>query len=286
MNPMPTARDLIAAGDPQAALKSLQQEVRAKPGDAKLRVFLFQLLCVLGDWQRALAQLKTCGELDAGALAMAATYKEAIPCEAVREAVFAGRTSPHVFGRPRPWLPLLAQALQADAAGQAAGAAQLRQQALEQAASTSGSVNGERFEWIADADSRLGPVLEAIINGRYCWVPFENLRKIVLEPPQDLRDLVWLPAQLGFANGGESVALIPTRYPGSGSSGEGALQLARKTEWLALGEDAQGQAHYRGLGQRVLASSGPELGLLEVREILLDASEPEAATAEAAPALP
>lgn len=285
MSTAPSARDLIAAGDPQAALKSLQQEVRAKPGDPKLRVFLFQLLCVLGDWQRALAQLQTCGDLDAGALAMVATYKEAIPCEAVREAVFAGRTSPHVFGRPRAWLPLLAQALQAQAEDHAAVAMQLRQQALEQAASTRGSLNGEPFDWIADADSRLGPVLEAVINGRYCWVPFENLRKVVLEPPEDLRDLVWVPAQLEFANGGESVALIPTRYPGSGSSGDAALQLARKTEWLPLDEgaaagSAEGEAHYRGLGQRVLTSSGPELGLLEVREILLEPTEDPASAAQ------
>ena len=34
------------------------------------------------------------------------------------------------------------------------------------------------FEWIADADDRLGPVLEAIVNGRYYWVPFERVRRI------------------------------------------------------------------------------------------------------------
>src|SRR4051812_32905503 len=96
-----TAQALLARGDPQAALQHLQQEVRAKSGDPKLRVFLFQLLCVLGQWERALAQLQSCGDLDAGALAMVATYREALQCEAVREAVFAGKTTPHVFGRPQ-----------------------------------------------------------------------------------------------------------------------------------------------------------------------------------------
>ncbi|MBS1173150.1 MAG: impE, partial [Proteobacteria bacterium] len=59
MNPVLSAEDHLRAGDPAAALKLLQDQVRARPGDAKLRVFLFQLLCVLGQWERALNQLDT-----------------------------------------------------------------------------------------------------------------------------------------------------------------------------------------------------------------------------------
>ncbi len=264
MSATESAQALVAAGDPQAALQRLQQEVRTRSGDAKLRIFLFQLLCVLGQWQRALTQLQTCGELDAGTLAMVATYREALQCEAVREAVFAGKTTPHVFGRPQGWVPLLAEALQADARGETAGASRLRSQAFDQAPATPGTLNGEPFDWIADADSRLGPVLEAVINGRYCWVPFGALTRVVVEPPEDLRDLVWAPAQLGFTNGGEAVALIPTRYADSAHSTDSGLQMARKTEWQSLGSE-----HFSGLGQRILTTSGPELGLLEVREILL-----------------
>lgn len=38
----PTAESLVAAGDPGAALETLQRQVRANAGDAHLRVFLFQ----------------------------------------------------------------------------------------------------------------------------------------------------------------------------------------------------------------------------------------------------
>jgi type VI secretion system protein ImpE len=115
------------------------------------------------------------------------------------------------------------------------------------------------FEWIADADSRLGPVLEATINGRYCWVPFAALAKVAIEAPADLRDLVWSPAQLEFVNGGQSVALVPSRYAAAGAQDDGALQLARKTEWLEIGP-----GQYRGLGQRVLVTDAHETGLLQV----------------------
>lgn len=265
-----TPHELLAGADTQSALATLEQQVRSKGDDARLRVFLFQLLCVTGQWQRALTQLQVCGELDAGTLAMVATYRDAVQSEAVREAVFAGHTLPHVFGRPQAWVAWLAEALQAEGRGDSASAAMLRAKALDAAPATSGSLNGRPFEWIADGDSRLGPVLEAVIDGRYGWVPFAALAKVTIQAPTDLRDMVWAVAQLEFASGGATVALLPARYAGSTDSGDGSLQLARRTDWLELAPD-----HWRGVGQRVLVTDAQELGLLEARSILLDAP-PEA----------
>ena len=120
------AEELIAAGDPQGALDLLQRQVREHAADTKLRVFLFQLLCVLGQWQRASTQLEVCGELDAATLPMVNTYREALKCELVREAVFAGKTTPIAFGQPQAWVAWLVEALQAQARGDAGGAAGVR----------------------------------------------------------------------------------------------------------------------------------------------------------------
>src|SRR6185503_5443100 len=87
----------VKAGDPAAALAQLQEQVRAKPADPKLRVFLFQLLCVVGQWERALNQLKVASSLDPAALAMEQTYGEAVRCEAIRDEVFKGNKSPLIF---------------------------------------------------------------------------------------------------------------------------------------------------------------------------------------------
>jgi len=258
---------LLAAGNPQAALETLQARVRERSADPKLRVFLFQLLCVLGQWQRALNQLEVCGELDAATLPMVNTYREALKCEAVREAVFAGKTTPMIFGRPQPWIASLVEALQADARGDAGLGAQLRADALGAAPATAGSLDGTAFEWIADADSRLGPVLEVVINGRYGWAPFSELTQVTIEAPADLRDMVWAPAQLSLLNGGQTVALVPARYPGTAGAADPALQLSRKTEWLEIGSD-----QFRGLGQRLLTTNTVELGLLEARTIVLHAA--------------
>lgn len=258
------AEESLRSGDPAAALERLQAQVRARPDDARLRVFLFQLLCVLGQWDRALNQLKVASGLDAGTLAMAQMYGEAVRCEAVRREVFEGRKSPMVFGQPDQWLALLIESLLVAGRGQAAEAEALRLRAFEDADPSPGSLDGRPFAWIADADSRLGPVLEAIINGRYYWVPFSRLTTVTIEAPADLRDVVWMPAHLQFENGGESVALIPTRYPGSDASSDGLVLLARKTLWEEVTPE-----HHRGVGQRVLTTDGGDVPLMDVRRIAI-----------------
>ena len=105
------AERTLKDGDPVAALSQLQDQVRAAPADPRLRVFLFQLLCVLGQWERALNQLDVASNLDPSAVAMSQMYGDAIRCEAVRAGVFAGRTSPMIMGEPDQWLALLIESL-------------------------------------------------------------------------------------------------------------------------------------------------------------------------------
>jgi type VI secretion system protein ImpE len=262
-----TATELLKSGDTQAALKALSDEVRAKPGDSKLRVFLCQLLCVLGQWERALNQLSVAAELDALAVPMKQVYGDAILCEGIRQEVFLGKRAPMVFGQPDEWLALLIESQLRLGRGEISSALGLRENAFDQAPTKAGTVNGQAFEWLADADMRLGPVLEAFINGRYYWVPFARLACIKIEEPEDLRDVVWMPAHLQFENGGESLALIPTRYPDSHNSSEGNVQLARVTTW-----HEQHSGLWVGQGQRVWTTDVGDHALLDVREIVFSAS--------------
>ncbi len=265
---MMPAEQSLREGRVRDALAELQAQVRKEPANAKYRVFLFQLLAVLGQWERALNQLNVLSEMDASSLPMAQTYREAIRCELVRADVFAGRRSPLVFGDPAPWVALLLEAVRLTAEGHAAQAQRVRDQAFETAPATAGTLDGQPFAWLADADPRLGPMLEAIVNGRYYWIPFQRIRTIVLEQPADLRDYVWMPARFTWANGGETVGLIPARYPGSEASADSLVQLGRKTEWL------EGEADVcRGLGQRMLATDQGEYPVLDIRRIELNVEE-------------
>lgn len=254
-------KDLMQ-GDLTAALLNLQAAIRKNAADAKLRTFLFQLLAVLGDWDRALTQLNVSGDLDAANLAMVQTYREAIACEVLRKQIFQGHKTPLVFGQPTQWIALLQQALKLTTEGQHKEAQILRDEAFELAPVTSGTINGEAFEWLADADARLGPVLEAVVNGRYYWIPFQQIQQIQIEEPADLRDVVWMPAHFVWTNGGDAVGLIPTRYPDSETSEDSAIRLARKTEWIELNDTT-----FIGLGQRLLSTNENDYALMDIREI-------------------
>jgi len=244
----------------------VQMEIRSKPAAFDLRVYFFQLLCLTGQWQRAVTQLQVCAQLDAKAIPMAQTYREALRCELIRADVFAGKKAPQVIGQPPQWLGSLIEAQQKLGAGAVAEAATLRQQALQDAPETEGTIDGAPFAWISDADSRLGPVVEAIVNGQYYWIPFSQFHAIRIEAPTDLRDLVWIPAQFTFTNQGQTVALIPARYAGSETQDD-ASRLSRKTDWIALDEQT-----YTGIGQRMLATDCAEYALLDVRDILISSS--------------
>jgi type VI secretion system protein ImpE len=200
--------------------------------------------------------------LNADTMMLAQIFRPVILCEMLRAEVFAGKRSPLIFGEPEEWVGSLVQSLGLLAEKHFEPAAQSRERAFDAAPLTAGTLNGEPFEWVADADSRLGPVLEVIMDGKYYWVPFSRVARIETEKPVDLRDLVWMPAQFTWTNGGAASGHIPVRYPGTELAEEDALRLARKTTWT---EASPGT--FLGLGQRVLATNTGEYPLLECRKI-------------------
>lgn len=275
--------ELLREGRLSETLTELQNRIRKDPSNAKLRIFLFQLLAVEGKWERAMTQLKVAGELDPGALSMVHTYREALQCEALREAVFAGERSPLVFGEPEHWIALALEAVRRGAQGAVTESQAIREEVFALAPAATGRITGrgntgpvnegeepaeQKFDWFADADPRLGPMIEAIVNGRYYWIPVSRIKQIDIEPVADLRDVVWLPAHLTFATGGQSVALLPARYPGSDAAEDPALRLARRTEWIDRGEDL-----FFGLGQRMFATDAGEYSILDTRSIAFDVED-------------
>jgi type VI secretion system protein ImpE len=258
------AEELLHSGRVEESLARVQDDVRHNAADPRVRVFLFQILCVMGQWKRALTQLDVLAGMGADHLMLARIFEPVVRAELVREQVFEGRQTPSVFGEPQPWMGLLLRANELAAQGEFAAAQRLRDQAFDEAPATPGSINDTRFAWIADADPRFGPMLEAVVNGRYLWVPFCRIKKLHLERPTDLRDLVWAPAQFVWTNGGEASGHIPARYPGTEAASDGTLRLGRKTEW----SDQPG-GYSLGFGQRILTTDVAEYPLLECRTMQL-----------------
>jgi type VI secretion system protein ImpE len=262
------AEERLSAGRVQESLVALQDEVRRDPSDVKKRIFLFQLLAIEGEWERARNQLDACLNLDKSSHAMVEVYRTALLAEQARHAVFAGTASPTVFGEPQQWTAYLVESLRLNSLGDSRKANALRLKAFDAAPISAGVIDGKTFHWICDADSRLGPVLEAVLNGQYMWIPFDRIRAIRVEAPTDLRDFVWLPAAFTWTNGADVMGLIPSRYPGSEKHSDNSIRMARRTEWQSIGDE-----QFFGLGQRMFATDHGEFPLLDMRHIDFKASD-------------
>lgn len=256
---------LLREGDVAGARAALVDIVRARPGDEQARMFLFQLLAVAGEWDKARNQLQSLASLSGEAAMLAAAYGQAIEAERVRTDVFAGRASMPLLSGHDGWATGLVTALGLLASGDVAAATAARDAAFDAVPDTPGRLNDTAFEWIADADARFGPACEAIIAGRYGLIPFDTVLKISSEGPRDLRDIVWYPVEIAFRSGQSVAAFLPTRYPGSEAATETAEMLARTTGWSARGWGDE------GTGQHLLSLDGDEdVGLLAVKSLVFD----------------
>lgn len=264
MTHVSSAKELVQSGDVAQGIEQLKADIRKDPSNPDLRLFLFQLFCIVGKWEKAMTQLNVTADLHKDSQLMVQVCRALLNCEMFREHVFRGKQTPLVFGEPEEWLGWIIQASRLFAEEKYADAAELLRQAFEKAPAAAGTVNGEPFEWIADADSRLGPVLEIIVNGRYYWTALNNIKRLKIEKPADLRDIVWLPATVTWQNGGQTVAFIPSRYASSESGTDGQILMARRTEWIEKADTI-----YFGLGQRMFVTDSDDYSLFEIDEIVL-----------------
>jgi type VI secretion system protein ImpE len=255
---------LLRGGDLAGARAALVEIVRAHPSDEQARMFLFQLLAVAGEWSKARTQLQSLAQLSAAAQMLAVAYGQLLDAEAVRQSVFAGDVRIDVLANPDGWAKGLADAIQFFATGEIESGAAARDAAFDAAPDCTGTFNSQAFEWISDADSRFGPSFEIVIAGRYGLMPFDAIEQIRSAGPRDLRDLVWLPIELGMKSGQSIAAFLPVRYPGIETSGDANIQLARATTWSSAPWGDQ------GAGQRLWTLSGNEdVELLSLKTLVV-----------------
>jgi type VI secretion system protein ImpE len=108
-----------------------RSQIRTEPSNAKHRVFLFQLLSVMGQWDRALTQLNVAGELDADP-ADGADLPRSDPVRSAARRDFRRQARAPDLRRTAGLAGLLVEALRLDATDPASAGA-LREQAFEQA---------------------------------------------------------------------------------------------------------------------------------------------------------
>lgn len=247
-----------------ACLDDVQGTVRREPAVADHRWALFQLLCVTQQWERAIQQLQVFAQLNPQHVQAAQAYRDLIRAERWRAKVFGGLAQPGFVTDPPSWVRNLAEALRLTAAGQTDAADAMREAALDQAPLVRGGGANHSFEWIADSDSRLGPVCEIVTAGRYRWLPFSDIAAWEIGRPAALVDLVWAPCSLTLVDGTRSRGFMPARFPAAtdavyDSAVLDALRLGNTTVWTDVGRSG-----VIAQGRKTWATSGGDVGLFEL----------------------
>lgn len=255
------AMTLLRAGHLSEARAALLIEVRNRPEDSGLRSKLFALDCILGNWERALNHIETMASVSVDWQTASKLNQGLIGAELHRMDVFHGKRKPIFLGTPPEWAAWLVEAFSLEASGHEGSARELRNQSWDESPALAAVIDGQSHAWLADADRRLGPVLEVVMEGIYHWVPYSLLIGIRSEAPKTLANLVWLPVTLSFVNGTDIPAHIPVRYPGTIGETDSELLLAKKTIWR---EGAGGAV---GLGQKMYSTDQGDLALLECRSV-------------------
>jgi type VI secretion system protein ImpE len=237
-----SSQDLYRAGKLDEAIQALGVEVRDNPLDARRRTFLFELLCFAGEYDRSEKHLEVLAGASADADLGAWLYRSALHAERIRQEMFRSDSYPQ-GGAPPP--------------------------------AVAGTLNGESFQDLRDADPRIGARLEVFAAGHYTWIPFRHIAAIRMDPPRQLRDLLWAPARVQAAphfRGTElGEVLLPVVAPLSWQHEDPQVRLGRVTEWV----DMDGTE--LPMGQKLLLVDGEEFPVLEVRELEI-AADPDLAT--------
>jgi type VI secretion system protein ImpE len=233
------SRELYQAGKLDEAVRALGSELRNDPTDMKRRTFLFELLCFTGDYDRAEKQLDILADAGKEAAMGTLLYRSALQGARTRRDMFEKKTFPLAGGSACP-------------------------------TTAGGTLNGQAFETIEDADPRIGARLEVFAAGAYLWLPFEHIASVRTEPPKRLRDLIWIPAilQTGPKCKGLDLGevLLPVLTPLVSKHPQNSVRLGRETVW----EEAGGETV--PAGQKLLLVDGEEIPILEVRNLLFAAS--------------
>jgi type VI secretion system protein ImpE len=225
------AKEFYQAGKIEDAVQVLAAELRNDPTNIRSRTFLFELLCFMGELDRAEKQLDILSDISKEAGMGTLIYRSAFQAERLRREMFNNKTFPQTAAEPT-------------------------NQAI---------LNGAAVGSVEDADPRIGPRLEVYAAGSYLWLPLAHIASIRMEAPKRVRDLIWIPAILktgpkcGGLNLGE--VMIPALTPFAFRHADNEVRLGRQTVW----EESDGAI--APAGQKLLLVDGEEIPILEVRSL-------------------
>ena len=261
------ATQLYETGQLADAVAAAGDEVKRHPADPGKRMFLAELLCFTGQFDRADKQLEVLGHQEPKALLEVSTLRQLLRAEQARQQFYAEGRLPEFLEQPSERLKRHLEASIRIREGQPGEAAQLLQQAEAERPPVAGTCNGQPFADLRDVDDLCASLFEVLTStGKYYWVPMERVESMEFVAPKRPRDLVWRSVHMVVLGGPDGQVFLPALYAGTHNESDDRLRLGRMTDWR--GGDG---SPVRGVGQRTFLVGEESPSILELKEITITA---------------
>lgn len=226
-----TASELLAVGRLTEAITEQMKYVELDPSPAA-RLFLFELLVLAERMSDAIDQLATLNEQDIPRWpATRRRFTDLI--RAIHKRSHLRRRPQFLLDPPqhakRRW-----NAARAMEVGDPDRGVNWVDRADAATPEVRGFVDGREFQGLRDGDERFASVWEVLIGDRYCWVPFEQTKAVVIPPAAGVVDMVYRPAELRLADCRTLDVVLPLVYPLSAESGD-EFALGEAVDWTTEG---------------------------------------------------
>jgi type VI secretion system protein ImpE len=251
---------LFKAGQLSEAIDAQIAVVKTDPINPGKRLFLFELLAFAGELDRAQKQIEAIPHDDPEVGTALIDYRRLLDAERARRQVFLAKGQPEFLAPPPEHVKLRLLGLLKASQGATAEADEAFQQANSQMPVIQGSLNDKPVDGVRDGDDALGTVLEVFANGKYCWIPLEQIVLLTMTAPRFPRDLLWIPVQLEVRDSESGNAFLPTLYPNTHLESDPQLKLGRFTDW-------RGEPIVRGIGLKTFFVGPDESSILDWRKL-------------------
>ncbi len=259
---MEEAKRLLDEGNLTGAIEAILNFVRSNPTDVAARIFLFELSCFSGDWDRADKQLDVIGHQDSNAMIGALIYRQNFKAERDRARHFSDSLQPGILAPPPTYVEDLIRANKRIREGNTAEARAILDAIEEERPAFKASVNGSQVSDLRDYNDLTMCIFEAIFKDQYIWIPMEQVASIEFFKPKTLRDLFWIQAEVELVEGTKGEMFIPSLYSGSWKHDDDDVRLGRKTDWRDLGDDI-----FVGAGTKLFWMDGTDRSILDIESI-------------------
>jgi type VI secretion system protein ImpE len=259
---MNDAKLKLDAGDLTGAVEAALNLVKTNPTNDAARIFLFELCCFSGEWDRAEKQLDVIGHQHATAMVGSMIYRQNLKAERDRMKLFSDGLKPEFMSPLPPYAEELLSAINRVREGNAAEAREIIDRVENDRPAFRCRVNGEGFSDFRDYNDLTMCVFEVIFKDNYLWLPFDSVVKIDFSEPKTLRDLYWIQAQVEMTNGSNGEMFFPALYSGTWKSSNDQVRLGRMTDWRDAGDDV-----FIGEGTKLYWMDGRDKSMLDIRSL-------------------